>query len=232
MQESVVIFPELFEKEPVRAFFTGKEIGIDPEKVVRISGINKGHLYTPIQQHTSGVIIIDSDLTPQVADAVLTDRDGLIIGIHVADCVPILLYDRKRRVIGAVHAGWRGTAAGILMKAIEAMGERFSSDPSDVLMAMGPSIRWCCYSVGSDVIESVERTTGNGDYILRRDDKYCLDLPSANKYQALRMGIPPNNIWISEICTYCEPGRFYSYRFSKDGGRQGGFIVKMPENCH
>lgn len=224
--EDVIIFPDIFKEEPVRAFFTGKEPGVDPDKIAKIGGLNKESLYTPIQQHTSEVIIIDSAGKPAIADAVLTEREGLMLGIQVADCVPILLYDKRKGVIGAVHAGWRGTSSGILMNTIKIMAERFSSNPSDILIALGPSIRWCCYGVGYEVIEAVEGVTGAGEYILQRDGKYCLDLPSANQYQALKMGIPPENIWASEVCTYCEHERFYSYRFSKDGGRQGGFIVK------
>lgn len=224
--EEVIITPELFEKEPVIAFFTGKEPGVDTDKIAKIGGIKKESLYTPLQQHTSKIIIVDSATNPAVADAVLTEKEGLMLGIHVADCVPILLYDKRKGVVGAVHAGWRGTASGILMKTIEAMGERFSSDPLDILMAMGPSIRWCCYGVGYEVIEAVEKVTGEGEYMLQRDGKYCLDLPSANRYQALKMGILSQNIWVLDVCTYCEHERFYSYRFSKEGGRQGGFIVK------
>ncbi|MFN3396855.1 MAG: peptidoglycan editing factor PgeF [Thermodesulfovibrionales bacterium] len=224
--EEVIITPELFEKEPVRAFFTGKKPGVDPDKIAKIGGIKKESLYTPIQKHTSEVIIVDPATNPAVADAVLTEKEGLMLGIHIADCVPILLYDKKKGVIGAVHAGWRGTASRILMKTIETMEERFSSDPSDILIAMGPSIRWCCYGVGYEVIEAVEKVTGEGEYMLQRDGKYCLDLPSANKYQALKAGIVPDHVWISNLCTYCEHERFYSFRFSKDGGRQGGFIVK------
>lgn len=221
----VLIFPELFNQQPVRAFFTGKDPGIEPKKVSRIGGIDEEAIYTPVQQHTSEIIIVGSDLSPVVADAVLTEREGLMIGIHVADCVPILLYDKKKHFIGAVHAGWRGTSAGILIKTIKTMVEEFSSEPSDILLAMGPSIRWCCYGVGQEVVEAVEGATGTGEYVLFRDGKYCLDLPSANMHQAIRMGVRPENIWISGICTYCEHERFYSYRFSRDKGRQGGFIV-------
>lgn len=228
--EEVIITPELFEKEHVRAFFTGREPGVNRDKIARIGGIKKESLYTPIQRHTSEVTIIDSVKAPVVADAVLTEKKGLMLGIHVADCVPILLYDKRIGVIGAVHAGWRGTATGILMNTIKIMTERFSSNPSDILVALGPSIRWCCYGVGYDVKEAVEEVTGEGEYILYRDGKYCLDLPSANKYQALKMGILLQNIWVSEVCTYCDHERFYSYRFSKDSGRQGGFIIN-PDNA-
>lgn len=224
-KEETVIFPDLPLGELVQAFFTGKEPGVDSEKVTKIASVNKGSLYLPIQKHTSRIVILESDLSPVLADAVLTQREGIMIGVQVADCVPILLYDRNKQVIGAVHAGWRGTASGILMKTIETMIDRFSSKPSDIILAMGPSIRWCCYDVGYEVIEGVSKVTGQGEYVLQRDNRYYLDLPSANRHQAIKMGLRVKNIWVSGICTYCEHERFYSYRFSKDGGRQGGYIV-------
>jgi len=226
----VLIFPEIFEGDPVKAFFTGKEPGADLARVADIGRIKKELIYTPIQRHTSEVIIIGSEPLPPplIGDAVITGRKGIMLGIQVADCVPVLLFDRVKRVISAVHAGWRGTASGILIKTIMTMKERFSCNPLDLVIAMGPSIRWCCYKVGSEVIEAVTRITGEGEYILQRDVQYCLDLPSANRQQALKMGVPGENIWISEFCTFCEHERFYSYRFSKaETGRQGGFIHNM-----
>lgn len=223
--QETLIFPHIFNPKPVKAFFTGKIPGVDPEAISFYAGVGKNSIYTPIQKHTSEIIVLDSDLLPLVGDAVLTRREGLVIGIHVADCVPILLYDRNKKVIGAVHAGWRGTAGAILMKTIRIMIERFSSEPADILIALGPSIRWCCYGVGYDVIEAIKGVTGDGEYVMQRDDKYYLDLPSANRYQAFKMGVLPENIWISGICTHCEHERFYSYRSSRDRGRQGGFIV-------
>lgn len=224
----MVIFPEILSGSRVLAFFTSKKPGI--EGIERIGGINKGSLYLPIQKHTSRIVILESDLSPVLADAVLTQREGIMIGVEVADCVPILLYDRNKQVIGAVHAGWRGTASGILMKTIETMIDRFSSKPSDIILAIGPSIKWCCYDVGYEVIEGVVKVTGKGEYVLQRDDRYYLDLPSANRYQAIKMGVRVENIWVSGICTYCEHERFYSYRFSKDGRRQGGYIVLKIED--
>ena len=136
------------------------------------------------------MLVLDSDLSPRIADAVITGHKGILLGIQVADCVPVLLYDVKRNVIGVVHAGWRGTAASILKKTIETMRERFSSFPIDIKIAIGPSIRWCCYHVGYDVLESVEKATGNGEYHINRGGAYCLDLASANKYQAVSAGVP------------------------------------------
>ncbi len=155
----------------------------------------------------------------------ITDRKGVVIGVQGADCVPILLYDKRTHATGAVHAGWRGTAAAILKKTVRAMGERFSSSPSDIVIALGPAIRWCCYGVGYEVVEAVEKATGTGDYFTMKGEKYCLDLPSANRYQAFSAGVLPENIWMSDDCTSCQNEKYYSHRVAKGApGRQGGFI--------
>ncbi|MCX5718253.1 MAG: peptidoglycan editing factor PgeF [Nitrospirae bacterium] len=219
-----LIFPQIFGRH-VTAFFTGKSPGADPEGISEAASIDKQKIYLPIQKHTDKVLVLDSDLSPRIADAVITSNEGILLGVQVADCVPVLLYDAKKNVIGVVHAGWRGTAASILKKAIETMRERFASFPDDIKIAIGPSIRWCCYHVGYDVLESVEKATGNGEYYINRGEAYCLDLASANKYQAVSAGIHEKNIWVSEECTYCHPDKYYSYRFAKETtGRQGGFI--------
>ncbi len=149
----------------------------------------------------------------------------MLVGIHVADCVPILLYDKEKLLVGAVHAGWRGTASQILRNTIETMKEIFCSSAEDIQIAIGPSIRRCCYDVGDDVEDALFRVTGEGDYHRRKDGKRFVDLSFANKIQALSMGVPDENIWQSDECTFCNPDRFYSYRYTKgSAGRQGGFI--------
>lgn len=176
-----------------------------------------------MQRHTADVVEIDNVLTPLVADAVITEREGILLGVAVADCVPILVYARKRRLIAAVHAGWRGTAAGIMKATLKKMLTR--SEAEDIRIAIGPAIRRCCYHVGDDVLEAVIKETGQGDYHMESEGAKRLDLPSANRQQAVFMGIPPENIWMSDECTCCYPERFHSYRYSKNfAGRQGGFI--------
>jgi len=220
---SLIIYPETFEparlSNDVVAFFTGKEPGID------VSGVSDMPVYFPIQKHTADVTVLEADTTPVVADAVVTNRKGILIGIKVADCVPILLYDPVRKAVGAAHAGWRGTAHGILKKTVEAMRSTFGTDPADLVVAIGPAIRWCCYEVGREVLDAVVAATGEGDYHMEKDGKLCLDLQSANKYQALSVKIQDKNISITEECTFCYPDRYFSYRYTKGtGGRQGGFI--------
>ena len=145
--------------------------------------------------------------------------------MQVADSVTLLLYDRLQGIIAAVHAGWRGTAQEILKGTIRAMQERFDSSIDKILIAIGPSIRQCCYEVGDEVETSVRNVTGEGDYYINKSNKRFIDLSSANKIQALSVGIPEENIWQSEECTFCNPDKFHSYRYTKkSAGRQGGFI--------
>jgi polyphenol oxidase len=218
------LIPLLF-KDHITAFFTDKKSGAEPDDISRILKIHKDKIFMPLQKHTDKIIIVESSLEPRIADAVITKEKGILIGVRTADCVPVLLHDKKKNVFGAVHAGWRGTAEGIIKKTVSVMIERYVSDPDDIFIAIGPAIRWCCYAVGQDVLERVKGATGEGEYFISKQGKNCLDLPSANKYQALQYGVPEKNIWMSEECTFCNPEKFYSYRYAKgQTGRQGGFI--------
>lgn len=220
------IEPQNLNFSALTAFFTTRLAGNNSTDIMaeRYS-VSRDNIYLPIQKHTDMVQILDSSLSPAIADAVITQKKGILIGVQVADCVPVLLYDRTRGVIGAVHAGWRGTAQEILKGAIRAMRERFNSSPDNIHIAIGPSIRQCCYEVGDEVEISVRSVTGEGDYYINKDNKYFIDLSSANKIQALSIGIPEENIWQSEECTFCNPEKFHSYRHTKkSAGRQGGFI--------
>lgn len=220
-------FPDIL-KNHVTAFFTGKTPGVEPDNLCKILNIKHDQIYMPIQKHTDKIVFIESNLYPVVADAVITKKTGILIGVQVADCVPILLYEATKGIMGAIHAGWRGTADSIIKKTIKAVMDRFICSAENIYIAIGPAIRWCCYSVSYDVMSSVSQTTGPGNYSIDKHDKYCLDLPSANKYQVLSVGIPEQNIWLSEECTFCNPERYYSYRFARGTtGRQGAFIGRI-----
>ncbi len=221
MKKENLIIPPNINFPRVTALFSTRAID-DPLNAV---SNNIASVYLPVQRHTSKVHILRNDTTPVIADSVITNRKRILIGVQVADCIPILLYDKRRKVIGAVHAGWRGTAKGILKNSITVMCEEFDSSPLDILIAMGPSIKGCCYEVGQEVIESVERVIGRGEYYRGIGGRNYLDLSHANMIQALSTGIPEDNIWCSEECTSCDPERFYSYRHARGStGRQGGFI--------
>jgi polyphenol oxidase len=219
-----IISPPNMARYYIRAFFTTK-IADNVVKYLDENGYPKSMVYLPIQRHTDRVLILNSAPEPEVADAVITNREDVLLGVQVADCVPILLFDEKKRVVGAVHAGWRGTAAQILKKTIQTMVEHFRSSPDDIIIAFGPSIKGCCYEVDSDVNEAVCTSTGAGEYSLRKNSKFFIDLASANMLQALSLGVRKDNIWVSEECTFCNPDRFHSYRYHENhAGRQGGFI--------
>lgn len=216
-----IIVPPIFRDYNVVAFFTTKALTL---KSIQ-NKYSFDSIYIPIQKHTDKIVVLDYDRSLKIGDAVVTKEKGIMIGVQVADCTPILLFDRRKSVMAAVHAGWRGTAAGILKKIIELMINRYQSFKEDILLSIGPSIRWCCYEVGYDVLDAVKKETGEGYYLLKKGQKYCLDLATANKYQALRLGIKEENIWVSDECTYCLPEKYHSYRFSKGvTGRQYGFI--------
>lgn len=105
------------------------------------------------------------------------------------------------------------------------MSQRFFSSPQDIVMAIGPAIGGCCYEVGYEVIESVVRASGEGDYYRTNGGKYCIDLASANRQQAVSSGVSPEQIWLADDCTFCKPEKYYSYRFAKgQTGRQCGVI--------
>ncbi|MDH4027852.1 MAG: polyphenol oxidase family protein, partial [Nitrospirota bacterium] len=149
------ITPPNLDSSELKAFFTtrtltdGKEHHISDALADEL-GVPKGDIFMPSQKHTGSVHVLGPDPAPVVADAVVTSRKNVFIGVLVADCVPVLLYDPAKEVAGAVHAGWRGTAQRILMNTIRTMHEKFLCSASDILVAIGPSIKQCSYEVGEE----------------------------------------------------------------------------------
>lgn len=219
-----LIWPDNFEGH-VKAFFTRRSVGVDRAKIGRLLSIDQDDICMPLQKHTDIVWVLRRGQTPITADAIVTQERGLLIGVQVADCVPVLLHDRRKSVVGSIHAGWKGTALQIVKKTVFFMEEQFGSEPNDVTVAFGPSIRGGCYFVDADVRDAVIRATGPGNYVVPKDGKFCLDLTSAITLQAISAGIPQRNLWTSPECTYCNPREFHSFRYHKNyAGRQGGFI--------
>ncbi len=225
--EGAIVEPPVFRGQRVRGFFTTKKIADDTKEISRCCVVPASHVYIPVQKHTDRVAVLEHDTGPVVADAVVTRRTDVAIGVRVADCVPVLIYERGQGLIAAVHAGWRGTAAGILLKTIKTMIGRFHAAPQDMLLAIGPSIKRCCYCVDYEVMHAVTAAAGNEICHVEKGGKYFLDLSSANMQQAISAGVPESQIWISGDCTFCNPDRYYSYRYAKGTtGRQGGFIIR------
>ncbi len=182
---------------------------------------------------------------PLAGDGIITDAPGLLLAIKTADCVPVLVVDVKRRVVGAFHAGWRGAAARIVEKGVGEMRRHFGSLPRDLRAAIGPCVRKCCYSVGPEVIAEFEsqfnyagdlfeevfdsnaihirypllflnqRAPGHGDL----GPEMHLDLVEANRRQLADAGVRKEHISVIDGCTACDTKRFFSHRaeFGKTG---------------
>ena len=147
-------------------------------------------------------------------DALVTREPGLAVSVRTADCFPILLADPATRSVAAIHAGWRGTAAGVVLSSLHSMQSEFGSDPRDVRAAIGPGIGPCCYEVGLDVAQR---------FGLREAGR--LDLSAENHSQLIQAGLRPEHIEVVGGCTFCNPAQFFSWRRDRDrAGRMISFI--------
>ena len=159
-------------------------------------------------------------------DALITNNVGTALVVFTADCTPILLWDSVTGAVGAVHAGWRGTAADIAGKAVCKMTSEFSCDPRNIRAAIGPNIGACCFETDSDVPEAIIETFGReaNAFIIKSGEKYRIDLKAVNALALRRAGV--ENIEISSDCTMCHPDRFWSHRVTgMNRGSQGAIIV-------
>jgi polyphenol oxidase len=180
------------------------------------------------QTHSANITVITNateqgwqSLEDAIADcdALITNQTNIMLTILTADCVPILLFDPKQKVISAIHAGWKGTQQAIALKTVEKMKEAFGCNPKDILAGIAPSIGKCCYEVDWNVakhFKDIENAYEN------KGEKQMLDLPHINRLQLLEAGLKSENIELSNICTACEVDNYFSYR--KEGGCSGRFM--------
>lgn len=156
------------------------------------------------------------------ADGLVTEEPGVTLTVFGADCLTILLYDPICRVIGAVHAGWRGTALGIVERAVERMETDYGCRPKHLLAAIGPGISRCCFETDRDVPEAMEKALGEDAFKFvdsKENGKYHVDLKGINLLRLKRCGVLTTNIDISPDCTVCHPEKYWSHRVTK--GRRG-----------
>lgn len=189
---------------------------------------------------------------PPQGDAAISDTSGLLLTVQTADCVPVLLADRKRRVVAAVHAGWRGTLARVVVKTLGRMRFEFGTRPEDVVAAIGPSIGRCCYEVGPEVAQAFA-----GQFPTAADwfdgpferlafgeepnplpwlnmmppghqpepERVWLDLRSSNRWQLEDAGVAARNIAVSTLCTACRTDLLFSYR--REGAGTGRLMAAI-----
>ena len=162
------------------------------------------------------------------ADAFISDDAGCALAVRGADCVPLLLADRRTGAVGAVHAGWRGTASGAAVAAVRAMTRTFGTRPSDLVAAIGPSIGPCCYRVGEELVGSFA-AAGHAHQDIERwfssGERLMLDLWTSTEDQLVTAGLSPEHIHRSAVCTACTPALCFSFRRERAGtGRLAGVI--------
>lgn len=165
-------------------------------------------------------------------DAIVTDRANVAICIKTADCAPVFIVDRIKKIIAVVHSGWRGTALGITAKVIRLLQDKYGSYPEHILAAIGPSIGKCCYQVDSIVADSFYKQKGHERFLFAgiRKNKWTLDLAEANRRQILDGGVPQENIEVSDRCTRCNQDVFFSHRGAGGiTGRQINFMMIKGE---
>ena len=175
------------------------------------------------QTHSaSGLIVEDSPITPFSIDGdyLITAQKNIGIGIMSADCLPIIFYDSKNQVIAAAHAGWKGTIAGIAPQTIHAMQEKFGTSVTDLEIFFGPSAKVCCYTVGKDFMDTIEKRL-HEQIFKQESDYFYFDLPKLNSMLLQECGVDSGQInQVYNFCTMCNH-QFFSYRRSgKAAGRQ------------
>ena len=173
-----------------------------------------------IQVHGDRIRIVTESGTYPGTDGFITTQKELVLLIKTADCPAVLLVDPQQRVVAAVHAGWRSVVKGILEKVIQLLDDQFNSRPANILCAIGPAIRSCCYEVQADVWKIFPE-----DVIVRRGEKFFLDLPLTIRQRLLSQGIIENHLDDSGLCTSCRADLFFSHR--RDQGRTGRMMAAI-----
>ncbi len=166
----------------------------------------------------------------RAADGYILTEVGTAAGVKTADCVPVLLYDKKKNIAAAVHAGWRGTALSIAMKAVEKMVS-LGSKREDIYAAIGPAIGGCCYEVGEEVrAETLKVSQELSSAFSYKDGSLYYGIKEANRIELILSGLKIENIDLCPYCTYCEKELFYSHR--RDKGVRGTMLslISLPDN--
>lgn len=235
-----------FSNPPYDSLNLGFHVGDNPETVYKnreqlafVLKIKLNHFTTANQIHGSTVAIIPENLRGSGAcncdtaisatDAMVTNTPNICLMVLQADCVPILFFDLKKKVIGIAHAGWRGTVQKVAQNTVRVLKENFHCSPHNILVGIGPSIGPCCYKIGPEIIRQIEKGfCSQKEYVMNemlRDNGY-FNLWEANRMQLVQMDIPERNIEIANICTYCNHNSFFSYRHQqRETGRFGAGIM-------
>jgi len=189
---------------------------------------DSGQFVFPRQTHSDHIAVVNSGNfanTIEDTDALITNEKGLFVCVQTADCVPVLLFDPVKKVVAAVHAGWKGTISKIAKKTVERMVEDFNCNPSDIVAGIGPSIHMHAYEVGPEVVEAVEANFSNSPALLKpsmNKGHAFFDLWEANQTALLESGIREENIEVMGLCSFEHADLFYSAR--REGSDTGRMV--------
>lgn len=222
------------------AFNPGEYSGDEPEAVTQnrmllaeAIGFEPEKLFAPYQIHEAVIKAITPAILTLSAeeqkaymkgtDALVTNVPGVCVAVSTADCVPVLLSDPQRKVVAAIHAGWRGTVQQIVAGTVRFMIDEYGSDPARILAGIAPSIGPDTFEVGEEVVEAFQETGVDMSLIMKRNTetgKAYIDLWEANRLQLLEMGLSPSHIEVAGICTYtCHEDFFSARRLGIKSGR-------------
>ncbi|MCI9016064.1 MAG: peptidoglycan editing factor PgeF [Clostridia bacterium] len=208
-----------------------KELQIDYNKIIR-----------PYQTHTDTIKIIEQE-TKEIeifpkelenVDGLITNKKNIFFSLGYADCIPILIYDKQKKVIANIHSGWKGTLKKIAPKAVKQMILKYNSKPEDILCFIGPSIRKCHFEVEQDVYEKFEKEIKRDNASLKEEviiknikssTKYNIDTVQINKDNLKQIGILEENIIDSKMCTVCNHTKIHSYRIEKEKAGRNTAII-------
>lgn len=156
-------------------------------------------------------------------DILITDKEGIPIAVKTADCLPLLMVDPDRKIIAAVHAGWKGTLIQVVERAVQALVKK-GARSDRLLVAMGPSMARRCYEVEEDVASKFQKKFSQYPQILKKQSatKWLLDIPETNRLELVRLGVKPEKIDHLDLCTHCRVDLFHSYR--RDGEQAGRMV--------
>lgn len=183
------------------------------KKITKALGVDALNVIFPKQIHSSSISFI-SNLNENIigeADGLITNKKKLFLGIVTADCLPICFWDKKRGLVGIVHAGYKGILKGIVSKMISEF-EELGSNIKDIKIGVGPSIGWCCYDVDNQRIEMFKKKFNKHLVYKKVKDKSFLNLQKTVANTLLDKGIRKENLEVSDICTKCDLKTFFSYR--------------------
>jgi YfiH family protein len=194
-------------------------------------------IFVARQVHGANVLQVNggdvpADVAQIEADGLFSDAPGIAIGVYVADCIPVLMADARTGAFAAVHAGWRGTLAGVVPAAVRRMVDELGARPEDLRIALGPAIGVCCFEVGDEVVDAVARAMPRAMAPAARaiqraaNGRAHVDLKRLNVMLLEAEGVPASAIDAGPECTSCDRARFFSYRRDKgETGQAIGFIL-------